>query len=224
MKCSKCGKDIANDSIFCEYCGLQIKRTQKKVDIRWVLLPAMLLTHISLGLWYIQIPNSPYSKISGIGIIFLIPCLLFMITLWYKFKKEINISFVLIMGVFLLSHCGMYIELDSNWYKYDKHYTHLNYEINLVFYELTLSIDGDGYQGYREPDNNIEKRLEKYEKLISKDLEKRGADDDDIYTNSWTETYFSYNDNWLVFWGGAIIALFLYFVYAYIAYKMNWIF
>ena len=32
MKCPKCGKEIANDSQFCEYCGNKInpvKKTQK---------------------------------------------------------------------------------------------------------------------------------------------------------------------------------------------------
>lgn len=28
MKCSKCGKEIANDSNFCEYCGVRVVRNE----------------------------------------------------------------------------------------------------------------------------------------------------------------------------------------------------
>ena len=31
MKCPKCGKEIANDSVFCEYCGNPIRKSHKKV-------------------------------------------------------------------------------------------------------------------------------------------------------------------------------------------------
>ena len=31
MKCSKCGKEIANDSLFCEYCGNPIRKSHKKI-------------------------------------------------------------------------------------------------------------------------------------------------------------------------------------------------
>ena len=30
MKCSKCGKEIANDSNFCEYCGTKIQKNIKE--------------------------------------------------------------------------------------------------------------------------------------------------------------------------------------------------
>lgn len=28
MKCPNCGKEIANDSVYCEYCGVQVQNTQ----------------------------------------------------------------------------------------------------------------------------------------------------------------------------------------------------
>lgn len=32
MKCSSCGKEIAEDSKFCEYCGVQVKE-YKNLDL-----------------------------------------------------------------------------------------------------------------------------------------------------------------------------------------------
>ena len=35
MKCPNCGKEIANDSLFCEYCGAKVKKATKKW-VPWV--------------------------------------------------------------------------------------------------------------------------------------------------------------------------------------------
>ena len=47
MKCPNCGREIANDSVFCEYCGATLKENasnnEKQVNVRWALLPAMLM-------------------------------------------------------------------------------------------------------------------------------------------------------------------------------------
>ncbi len=44
MRCSKCGKEIANDSLFCEYCGEQMGKPEYKVHVKWLLYVAMLFT------------------------------------------------------------------------------------------------------------------------------------------------------------------------------------
>jgi len=38
MKCPNCGKEIANDSFFCEYCGTQIKPIKKVRKAPWVVM------------------------------------------------------------------------------------------------------------------------------------------------------------------------------------------
>lgn len=53
MICPKCGKEIANDSNFCEYCGNPIKKPHKKVI--WLTLIAILV------LWFLGV------MIFGIG-------------------------------------------------------------------------------------------------------------------------------------------------------------
>ena len=53
MKCSNCGKEIANDSLFCEYCGAKIQKSRKKT--LWIMLSAcfivcLFVSVISFGL------------------------------------------------------------------------------------------------------------------------------------------------------------------------------
>lgn len=56
MKCSKCGKDIANDSNFCEYCGSPIRKLPNN-KIKWVsLVVILLLLGVSLEYWSVGIP------------------------------------------------------------------------------------------------------------------------------------------------------------------------
>lgn len=44
MKCSNCGKEIANDSHFCEYCGNPIKKSHK--NIMWIALAVIFFSFI----------------------------------------------------------------------------------------------------------------------------------------------------------------------------------
>jgi len=46
MKCPKCGNEIADDSMFCEYCGEQIGKSEYKVHVKWLLYVAMIFTCI----------------------------------------------------------------------------------------------------------------------------------------------------------------------------------
>ena len=47
MKCSKCGKEIASDSNFCEYCGTKVQTSKSKKSFGLV-LPILLALCISL--------------------------------------------------------------------------------------------------------------------------------------------------------------------------------
>ncbi len=63
MKCTKCGKEIANDSRFCEYCGTKIKTSQIK-NTHWITLAVLLALCIFMGFCltkYFQQHQEPYS-------------------------------------------------------------------------------------------------------------------------------------------------------------------
>ena len=48
MKCSKCGKEIANDSVFCEYCGAKVNK-HKIMKPLWMTLAVVLSLFIIGG-------------------------------------------------------------------------------------------------------------------------------------------------------------------------------
>lgn len=122
MKCSKCGKDIANDSNFCEFCGTQIKQDNvKKVDVRWCLLPAMLITTYAM-----LCPFEIYGRSLYFGwnsLLFIIPISLFTYTLYLAYKKKTPKSFVLMMFVLFIANSAieykqlsLRMDLDSTIY------------------------------------------------------------------------------------------------------------
>ncbi len=48
MKCSKCGKEIANDSNYCEYCGTRVKSSNDNKPI-WIILATLFILCFILG-------------------------------------------------------------------------------------------------------------------------------------------------------------------------------
>lgn len=93
MKCPKCGKEIANDSAFCEYCGEPIKKNRKyairRTDVRWVLLIAM--ANARLG----YICNRDWGLIETV---FISSLVLLIVALVYGIKKLLPWSFVITMA------------------------------------------------------------------------------------------------------------------------------
>ena len=54
MKCPECGKEIANDSQFCEYCGAQLVKPKKRLKEFWITLIVLFLIAIFGGALYYQ--------------------------------------------------------------------------------------------------------------------------------------------------------------------------
>ena len=106
MKCPKCGKEIANDSNFCEFCGTQIKQDNvKKVDVRWCLLPAMLITTYAMLCPFEIYGRSLY--FSWNSLLFIIPLSLFTYTLYLAYKKKTPKSFVLMMFALFIANSAI---------------------------------------------------------------------------------------------------------------------
>lgn len=72
MKCPKCGKEIANDSMFCEYCGIKIAHKEIKFEARrlkrlwpWSLVLAIPLAVVLTMYFYIDNPKCHSFTIKG---------------------------------------------------------------------------------------------------------------------------------------------------------------
>ena len=64
MKCSNCGKDIANDSIFCEYCGAKVKQNESHLSLKrlrrkwlWASILAIPLLVVMFMYFYVDNPK-----------------------------------------------------------------------------------------------------------------------------------------------------------------------
>lgn len=130
MKCSKCGNEIANDSMFCEYCGSQIKEDNaKKVDVRWSLLPVMLITTYAM-----LFPLEIYGRSLYYGwnrLLFIIPISLLTYTLYLAYKKKTPKSFVLMMFALFIANSAieykqlsLTMDIDSTIYSDCEHSEH----------------------------------------------------------------------------------------------------
>lgn len=70
MKCPKCGKEIANDSVFCEYCGTQLEQTAPQQEPVANNINVEMQRHgfITFWLWFMAIVN-PISAIANFYLI-----------------------------------------------------------------------------------------------------------------------------------------------------------
>ena len=50
MKCPKCGQEISNDSVFCEYCGTQIKKTKTQANKKLLIIALVFFVVLSVVL------------------------------------------------------------------------------------------------------------------------------------------------------------------------------
>jgi len=103
MKCPKCGNEIANDSLFCEYCGTRIHKAnvsnaECKVHVKWLLYVSMLFT-CALNCFVFEVP---YYHLGGAVIWpLLVQIGIFIFASYLRYKKRIAIL-MLLLSLFML--------------------------------------------------------------------------------------------------------------------------
>lgn len=103
MKCPNCGEEIANESVFCEFCGTQIVKAITssaccKVDVKWLLYVAMLFIY---GFNY-SISWTPCNFLShAVFFPLLVQLSIFLFASFLRYKKRIA-TLVLISSLFML--------------------------------------------------------------------------------------------------------------------------
>ena len=66
MKCKYCGNEIANDSVFCEHCGKQLKSTPKKRNIILISVGGVVLLALGVLIGYLFL-HSHFNSHSQLG-------------------------------------------------------------------------------------------------------------------------------------------------------------
>lgn len=114
MKCPNCGKEIANDSLFCEFCGTQVASSKNvaqeaSVHVRWLLFVITLfLCLFNVFVFYQIFMDDVFEEYSHFdtSLLWIVPAIsliLFIIGLILSVKKKLNgiytIMLFLIFGI-----------------------------------------------------------------------------------------------------------------------------
>lgn len=219
MKCPNCGKEIANDSKFCEFCGVIIQKSNKQVDIRWMLLPALVVAMLAVFNFSID----PKSAKTIYGVIAFTPMVLtFLVSLWFGIKKKMPYSFIVVVGLVTVTNLWMVFACNNPWkndYMYDcfdspgaSIYFRSDGELNIIKMEDYIS----SFSLYSER----EEEFQKYSHAVVKELERRGKKDVHEYSDTYSYCYPS-NLYWSLFITEFFLVL-LYIIYAILAEKNRW--
>ena len=236
MKCPKCNKEIPKDSNFCEQCGAEINEDcvdrTTHVDVRWALLPAMLIATFAMWLLWLFCMFGDKGSIVDSSL-FVMPASLisFLITLWCGIRKKVALSFVLIMVVLFLSNCVMLYgcvcpheervySAYISWKDENCHYNDVTLA-NICWVDNQNRMVPDGLS-----ESEILQRLKLYQQSLSSLIQQNGAQD--IYQGSVSKgrsCYYATHDDWAIACLCMASGMFvLYVIYAFVAYKKKWTF
>ena len=224
MKCPKCGNEIANDSVFCEYCGTEIKEydankesNAKRVDIRLALLPAMLIATFAMWMrWTINSSDSA-TFLEELGSIAMIPpIILFLISLWNRIRNKTATSFVIIMGALLCLNYAMCCDIFDNREE-STYYTDISW-CDEGYERKVYMIDSPWYDAWPTGRPVFEETQQKLVKLL-----------DSVgisvlhYSDIKTEyRYYVHKDLGYIAWEITIVVFVFYIFYVLIAHKKGW--
>jgi hypothetical protein len=152
MKCSKCGKDIANDSLFCEFCGSMIRKKEYKVHIKCLLYVAMLLNcmtyifHLVVFiLGYLRVGFNPYNEdayseaMVFFFYVFFVQFCIFIISLVLLIRKRIPVLVFILSLLILIFYFGIQVIMEIGYNDY-------LWKLRWVF-NTRIIFDGNG-KGY----------------------------------------------------------------------------
>lgn len=223
MKCSNCGNEIANDSLFCEYCGTQIIKDEvKRIDIRWCLLPAMIIATIAMGFasesWDILLHGGYDHNVEPF---FVIPLCLFLISCWYGIKKVVPPSFVITIVILFGINCKIL---------YDSVHTRDSYKYSVnISWSHDYDVYGGGYGGITlgsfynyswKNEEKVKEELLRCALALKEELKEKGSTigEGSIYREMFINTgWKGYNAFFIV-----LIITLVYLIYTFIAHKKGW--
>ena len=228
MKCPKCGKEIANDSLFCEHCGTKTingEQQTKRVDIRWCLLPSMIIATIAMGFaaesWDIYLFHGQDHNVIPF---FVVPSSIFVASCFYGIKKLVPASFVILIVMLFSINCKMLYDSVYTWDSY-------RFEVDLTwhdeddFYSGNYGVISLSTGSYRKINNEekVKNDLLECARALEGKLKVDGKpidckDEHSIYRK--TEYYTGWKGYRAFFY--LSIVLVVYLIYAILAHKKGW--
>ena len=137
MKCPKCGKEISNDSQFCEYCGTQLGSAKNvagrgTVHVRWFLfVTTLLLCCMNVSLFYGMFEKSifneySYFDVSTLWIVPILLLLLFIVSLILSIKKKLKAIYTILVFLILGINTAIPVYAEDNKYSTEKYRVQIN--------------------------------------------------------------------------------------------------
>ena len=226
MKCSKCGKEIANDSLFCEYCGTEIRNDNankkdkiKRVDIRWALLFAMFIATIAMGFASESVRLTQSQNFAETVVpVFLISLSIFVVSCWCAIRKLVSPSFIVVMGLLFSINCLALVDgvnINNNYARSEMRVNWFNRSDGVTksgkVYVCYWGSEGGALEGL------VQEASELREVLLKADGETKVEwDDYDIQSS------YCYGLNGMYAFVYSFCIVFVYLIYAFIAHKRAW--
>ena len=220
MKCSKCGQEIPDDSMFCEQCGAQVSQKQRKecmVSVKWLLLATVLFVS-SANFWALEmIWYGAHQGYWALGSWYLIPVISFMlfaICMGMVIKKKISWVFMILMFCIFLSNVVIVIIADNGRTEYTTNYS---FSMNKWDLYLTAKV-GDAWNNVDE--NDMKRIVDKIKSDVrfNEEYEMPRYEPVENYQSSLQRV----EDSAFVICGIEGFMVVLYLIYAFVAYKKGW--
>lgn len=220
MKCSKCGQEIPDDSMFCEQCGAQVSQKQRKecmVSVKWLLLATVLFVS-SANFWALEmIWYGAHQGYWALGSWYLIPVISFMlfaICMGMVIKKKISWVFMILMFCIFLSNVVIVIIADNGRTEYTTNYS---FSMNKWDLYLTAKV-GDAWNNVDE--NDMKRIVDKIKSDVrfNEEYEMPRYEPVENYQSSLQRV----GDSAFVICGIEGFMVVLYLIYAFVAYKKGW--
>ncbi len=226
MKCTNCGKEIANESQFCEYCGAKVQQGSKegKIYIGWLLIISMLfLSLMNFAFMHIhQETDAWYFR----NQLIVLQCVVLLIGLTMYFLKKIHLPLIIlvciqfIIGLIL---CWDASENDSKGLRGTTYASLVSGPIGNssktgIF--LMISPTTEEQNNYADMYSHSEAvtKLEEFARNISSSNSQYR-----IHGAFWktSQTYYFWEHTYIYAWADVVLVL-LYIIYAFIACKKGW--
>ena len=220
MKCPNCGKEIAEESQFCEYCGKKVQPTSGEcgIYIGWLLIVALLFVCL-INFAFMPVSNASDAWDFSILLIILQVVVLF-VGLVMAFLKKIRLPLIILtcvqfsLGIMLCIDAMNYNSASILGTTYAKLYKNHTATSFIIAEESIQGEDRHGYPLHIEAIDNCKG----FAQEISKPNLQYSIGDIQWYTS---RTYCFWVHTYIYAWADIVLVL-LYIIYAFIACKKGW--
>lgn len=221
MKCPNCGKEIAEESQFCEYCGKKVQPTSGEcgIYIGWLLIVALLFVClINFAFMFVRNASDAWDFST---LLIILQVVVLLVGLVMAFLKKIRLPLIILacvqfsLGIMLCIDAMNYNTVSIGGMTYAALYKNHTATSFIIAEKSTQDKDRYGYlRSHIEAIDNCKE----FAQEISKPNLQYSIGDIQWYTS---RTYNYWGHTYIYAWTDIALVL-LYLIYAFIACKKGW--